>query len=187
MHNERTSRIADVIRARRTVRQFLERPIAHDLLLELMDVANWAPNHGLREPWRFVLYRGAARGELAEAVVAAMSPDDRVKYGEQRRAYLLGIPAHLIVIMQEDSRQKQWDENFAAVSAWIQTFQLAAWDEGIGVVWKTNPYMYDPSFRTAVGAAGGEKIVGVLHVGYPAAVPEPRPRTPAASLLTIRE
>ncbi|MDF2661542.1 MAG: nitroreductase [Paenibacillus sp.] len=130
--------IAELIRNRRTVRSFRSDPVSHELLMELLDIANWAPNHGSREPWRYILYRGASRTAFAEAVLGAMSAEEKDKYAEQRLNDYGRIPLHLIVVMKEDPRQKQWDEDYGAVCCWIQNFQLAAWERGIGVVWKTN-------------------------------------------------
>ncbi|OXS58379.1 nitroreductase [Cohnella sp. CIP 111063] len=178
--------VAETLRQRRTIRQFKPDPVPFPLLLELLDTANWAPNHGLREPWRYILYQGEARSEFTEAVLGSMSAEDKAKYAEQRIRDYAVIPCHLIVVMKEDPRQKQWEEDFGAACGWIQSFQLAAWERGIGVVWKTNPYIYSPHFRRAVGVADGEKVVGVLHVGYPDLIPDPRPRSPAESKLTVR-
>lgn len=159
----------------------------HELLLELLDIANWAPNHGAREPWRYIAYRGQARAAFTEAVLGAMSAEEKTKYAEQRMRDYGHIPLHLLVIMKEDPRQKQWDEDYGAVCCWIQNFQLAAWERGLGVVWKTNTYVYAPAFRQAAGVGEGEKVVGVLHIGYPEVIPAPRGRTPAAMRLEVRE
>ncbi|CAH1197607.1 Putative NAD(P)H nitroreductase YdjA [Paenibacillus plantiphilus] len=177
--------IAALIKERRTVRVFRNDPVSDELLLELLNVAVWAPNHGLREPWRFILYKGEGRRVFTDAVIGAFTPDEKIKYAETRAEYYMGIPIHLIVILKEDPRQKQWDEDFAAVCCLIQNFQLAAWEQGLGVVWKTNPYLYDPGFRAATGVQPGEKVIGVLHVGYPDKIPPARPRTAAEKLLTV--
>lgn len=179
--------VAELIRDRRTVRVFKEDPVPHELLLELLDTANWAPNHGRREPWRYIAFRGEARAALTEAVLGAMSAEEKEKYAENRVRDFGQIPLHIVVSVTEDPRQKQRDEDFAAVCCWVQNFQLAAWERGIGVVWKTNTYIYAPAFRQAIGIPDGEKVVGVLHVGYPELVPEPRPRTTGAQRLDMRE
>lgn len=187
MNQPLSSPVALAIRERRTIRRFKNTPVAQDLLLSLMNTANWAPNHGLREPWRFIQYSGAARETFTEAVLGAMSKEERLKAESQRRSEYMTIPVHLIVVMPEDPRQKQWTEDFGAACSWIQTFQLAAWEQGLGVVWKTNPYMFTPYFREAVGVSPGEKIVGVLHIGYPDVIPPARPRTAAEDRLTVHE
>lgn len=177
--------VAQLIKDRRTIRQFKSDPVADEQLLSLLNVAIWAPNHENRQPWRFLLYKGEGRIALADAMISTYGAEEREKYGRRKREYFLEVPAHLVVVLKEDARQKQWDEDYAATCALIQNFQLAAWEQGLGVVWKTNHYNYDPKFRNAIHIQPGEKIVAVLHIGYPAIVPPVQKRTPAEELLTI--
>ncbi|MGG1553664.1 nitroreductase family protein [Paenibacillus ferrarius] len=177
--------IAQAIKARRTVRTFKSDPVADELLLELLNVAVWAPNHENRQPWRFLLYKGEGRAVLADAMLQSYDAEDRERYGKRKREYFLEVPAHLVVVLKEDARQKQWDEDYAAACALIQNFQLAAWEQGLGVVWKTNHYNYDPKFRESIGIQPGEKIVAVLHIGYPSVIPPVQKRKRAEELLTI--
>ncbi|MBA2942834.1 nitroreductase [Paenibacillus sp. CGMCC 1.16610] len=177
--------IAKVIKSRRTIRTFKDTPVSDELLLELLNVAIWAPNHENRQPWRFLLYKGEGRVALADAMLETYSDEEREQYGKRKREYFLEVPVHLIVVLKEDRRQKQWDEDYAAACALIQNFQLAAWEQGLGVVWKTNHYNYEANFREAIGIQPEEKIVGVLHIGYPEIIPPEQKRTPAEELLTI--
>jgi len=176
---------AKLIKERRTVRLFKEDPVPTALIVDLLNVAVWAPNHLNRQPWRFILFIGEGRTAFADAMVATYSSEERAKYGAKKHEYLKRVPAHLIVVLKEDPRPKVWEEDYAAVCSLIQNFQLAAWEQGVGCVWKTNHYGYDPDFRAAVGVAPGEKIVGVLHIGYPNAIPPVQARKPAEQLLTI--
>ncbi len=177
--------VADIIRDRRTVWDFKPDPIPFETIVELLNVAVWAPTHGLREPWRFILIQGDRRNTFADAVIRTYSKDEKAKYEKQMTDYYTSIPYHLIVVMTEDPRQKQWEEDFSATSCLIHNLQLAAWEKGIGLVWKTNPYSYAPSFRETFGIQPGEKIVGVLQIGYPSKVYKPRRRTNAQEKLTI--
>ncbi|WFA22547.1 nitroreductase [Paenibacillus mucilaginosus] len=179
--------IAELIKARRTIRSFKSDPVSRSLLLELLNVAVWAPNHLNRQPWRFILFQGEGRTTFAKAMVQTYSAEDKEKYGRKKMEYYQAVPAHLIIVMKEDPRQKVWDEDYAAVCSLIQNFQLAAWEQGLGVVWKTNNFGYDPRFRHDVGVKAGEKIVGILHIGYPDIVPPVQQRTPAEELLTVIE
>lgn len=45
---------------------YTDEPIAEDIIRELLENANWAPNHKKTEPWRFKVMRGAARQRLAD-------------------------------------------------------------------------------------------------------------------------
>ncbi|MGE8203530.1 nitroreductase family protein [Heyndrickxia sp. NPDC080065] len=171
--------IKEVIEQRRSIKKFKKDNVPTELVLDLLNTAVWAPNHGLREPWRFILLKDEGRKVLADAIL---------KKNEELRPkweYVMNVPLHLVVVMKEDPRQKQWEENFAAVCTMVQNLQLAGWEQGIGMIWKTNPLIHDPNFREKVGVQQGEKIIGFLHIGYPDAIPNGKDRTPAEELLMI--
>lgn len=73
----------------------------------------------------------------------------------------------------------QWMEAHGAASAFIQNFQLLAWEQGIGVVWKTSAFLYEPDFCRRIGVQDDEYIVGYLQAGYyeAKAVPKAKART----------
>jgi nitroreductase len=100
--------------------------------------------------------------------------------------YCENAAAHLIVVVKEESRPKEAEEALLASAALIQNFQLLAWGQGIGVVWKTNEYNWDQRFRRTIGVQPGEKVVGTLHMGYYTDnnIPKPRPRKRAEQLIT---
>ncbi|RAV23281.1 nitroreductase family protein [Paenibacillus contaminans] len=170
--------VAEAIRNRRTVKRFKLEPVPESLILELLDIAVWAPNHKLREPWRFALFVEEGKQVVVDAIIAnAMKKRDP----EQ----LMKIPAFLTVMIEEDSRQKELEEDMLAAGTLIQNFQLAAWERGIGVTWLTEPFTYQPGFRADVGVKPTEKLIGLLQIGYPETVPPAQPRTAAKHKLTI--
>ncbi|WP_416148815.1 nitroreductase [Salipaludibacillus sp. HK11] len=179
------SSIAKTIRERRTIREFKSDPVSVEAITDILNDAVWAPNHGFREPWRFILFQGEAKEQFIEAVSEASTAEQIKKWGEMKAQYYRNVPIHLVVVMKEDPRQKQWEEDFSATSALIQNFQLLAWEKNIGVVWKTNGYNFDPRFHKAIGIEPGEKIVGTLHVGYFDKKPKAKPRTDIEKKLTI--
>lgn len=170
--------IASIIRERRSIKKgYKPDPIPEELVLELLNDAVYAPNHGLREPWRFLFVSSEKKADFIERMMPAFAADQQ----EKRRGLFSEPSAFLIVIMNEDPRQKQWEEDFCATSALIQNFQLLAWEKDLGVVWKTNPHNLDPKARQILGVQPGEKIVGFLHLGFfdRAEAPQAAPRTPA--------
>ncbi|MGM0845084.1 MAG: nitroreductase family protein [Bacillota bacterium] len=177
--------ITDIIKERRSIKRFKSDAIPKDVLFELLNTAAWAPNHGLREPWRFVLFMEEGREQLAEAIINNPNRGGKKKSPEMIQDMIMNIPVHLLVVMSEDPRQKEWEEDYAAVCAFIQNFQLVSWERGIGTIWKTNPFIHSPYFREQVGVKPGEKIVGLIQTGYPEKVPEARPRTPIEEKVEI--
>ena len=45
--------VEQAIRDRRTHKAFAPEPVAREQLDELLELARWAPNHHLTNPWRF--------------------------------------------------------------------------------------------------------------------------------------
>ncbi|WP_112182465.1 PTS sugar transporter subunit IIA [Paraliobacillus zengyii] len=186
MINKETYPIAQLIRDRRTIKKFKDKKTPVELITEILDTAVWAPTHRLREPWRFIAFIGDGRKKVVQLI---KSESEKGKMGRPlKRAkleYLLSIPCHIVIVMNEDPRTKVWEEDYAAVCALIQNFQLTAWERGLGVVWKTDEYISSPKFREGIDVVPGEKIVGLLQVGYPDAIPRYSKRIPATKKLTV--
>ncbi|MFQ3544303.1 nitroreductase [Halobacillus rhizosphaerae] len=181
MEEEKTD-LAKIIRARRSVKSgYLDKEVPEELIRELLDDARWAPTHGLREPWRFIFVPTEETSDFVEDIVQTF-PRERQ---ENRRNYFSQPAAFLIPVMEEDPRQKQWEENFGAISSLIQNFQLLSWERKLGVVWKTNPQIHEPRVREILGVKPGEKIVGFLHLGYFDKEPKAKERTPIENKLSI--
>ena len=64
--------LAERIRSRRTTNMFLKQEVSRELMLEAIELARWAPNHHLTEPWHFYLLgdeKKAASAELIRTIV----------------------------------------------------------------------------------------------------------------------
>ena len=57
-----------IIKHRRNIKpQFFTPDVIPDQdIKNVLESANWAPNHGFTEPWRFVVFSGASKMKLAE-------------------------------------------------------------------------------------------------------------------------
>ncbi|QAS50872.1 nitroreductase family protein [Halobacillus litoralis] len=174
--------LANIIRERRSVKSgYLDKEVPTELITGLLEDARWAPTHGLREPWRFIFIPTEEKEQFVESLVKTFPRDMQ----ENRRNYFSQPAAFLIAVMNEDPRQKQWEENFGAISCLLQNFQLLAWEQELGVVWKTNPQIHEPRVRELLGVQPGEKIVGFIHMGFFDQQPKPKQRSPIEDKLTI--
>ena len=187
--------VADTIRQRRTVKQFLPQPVPRALLQELIELAVLAPNHRLTEPWRFYVLDGAARnrvGEIAAQITAdkiiASGGDAAVaaRKGEEAAAAWRSVPTLLYVTMLRDANPEVDQENYGAVCCAIQNFALAAHAAGLGTSWSSGAVAAAPALHSLVGAGPNEAMVGLIRVGYldPAATTPKRRRIPGSALTT---
>jgi len=96
-----------LIRGRRSIRRFIERPIPDKILHDLLEAARWAPSAHNRQPWRFVVLTApAARRQLATAMAAQLRADltadgvsaQVIEADAQRSETRLSTAAALIVV-----------------------------------------------------------------------------------------
>src|SRR6059058_3209673 len=59
--------VETAIRSRRTHKAFAPEPVPREMLDELLELARWAPNHHLTNPWRFRVVGPQALAALKEA------------------------------------------------------------------------------------------------------------------------
>lgn len=181
--------LSQLLKERRSVHLFEDREVSPELVKDMLDYANWVPNHKMTQPWRFIMVYGQGRKKIAEAVRALKErsetdPEKKKEVGQKFYNKLMGVPMFLIVVMKEHTNLVVREEDYASTSCVIHNFSLLAWEQGIGLVWETYPLIHDPNFREALGIQPGEKVVGSLHLGYPARVPQAKPRIPASELIT---
>ncbi len=59
--------VADVIKARTSIRGFLPTPVTQVEVHALLDAARWAPSGGNLQPWKVIVVAGAARDAVIQA------------------------------------------------------------------------------------------------------------------------
>lgn len=182
--------LAQVIKERRSVHSFEDREVPIDLVMELLDTAVWVPNYHMTQPWRFIISCGEGKRTMAEAVRTMKEqrepdPDKKKEVGERFFNKIMSLPMIITVVMKESTNLITREEDYASTSCVIHNFSLLAWEQGIGLVWETYPWLLESVFREAMGIQPGEKVLGNLHVGYPKMIPAAKPRIPAAERITL--
>lgn len=165
--------LSELIRTRRSISTFLDKPIPEGLIESLLDTAVWAPNHHLTEPWRFILLTGDAPKRYAEIRRDMAIESAKVQDAEKLRQIADGtynkfacVPAYLVVAMKQNADPEINEEDYAACCCLIQNFMLLAWEQGLGTSWKT--LKKDLRLRTLLGLTPDEKAVSIVQIGYPA-------------------
>lgn len=170
---EPSSSLRTTIRERRAIKKgYTDQVVEEQLVRDLLNDAIWAPTHCNRQPWRFIFVDHENLPSFAKQV-ASTYPEE---IQQNREDYLKEPNAILVVVMEAPEVEKQWEENYGAVASLIQNFWLLAWEQNLGVVWKTNPHIYDVKVKEILNVADHEKIVGFVHLGYFDEVPAKKER-----------
>jgi nitroreductase len=164
------------VRGRRTHKAFGSRPVAPDTLRALFDLARWAPNHHLTNPWRFRVLGPAARERLRAAA-------DEAKPGSG--AKLDRAPTLIVASAKQtgDAAQDREDVLASAVAAYIVL--LGAHARGLAGYWRTVAVLDAPSGRAAVGLPADETPLGLLHLGEPRQEQRRPPRAEVEEIATF--
>ena len=186
--NEQALSVREAIIGRRSVKNFNGQPVDLENILSVLEDARWAPTHGLRNPWRFIVAANKEYVKFQDVLKEYGIPKWKELSEEELEKQMKKFRtpgAVVFVVVQEDVRQKERLEDYAAASALIQNAMLLAWDQGIGTCWKTPPFIDNPKFREELGVKTGERIISMLQFGYYDDIPKGRMRTPLEDIVTF--
>ncbi len=158
--------VETAIRTRRTHKAFGPEPLAREELLELLELARWAPNHHLTAPWRFRVVGPKALAALKRVA------------GPEGAAKLDRAPTLVVVscALGDDPVQNEEDLHATAVASYIVL--LGAHARGLAGYWRTPGLLRTDEGRAAVGLPGDERFVSLLHLGRARQAKEPPQRPP---------
>ncbi|HJQ75213.1 MAG TPA: nitroreductase family protein [Gaiellaceae bacterium] len=163
--------LRELAAARRTHKAFGSEPVSHATLLELFEVARFAPTHHLNQPWRFRVLGP----ETLEALKRAA--------GEKEAQKLERAPTLVLATAALTGDLVMDEEDVCATAAAIQLVLLAATERGLATYWRTPKVLRTKLGREAVGIPPGERFLGLLHFGTAEREPAPREREPVESYL----
>jgi nitroreductase len=145
--------LEEAIRTRRTHKAYGAEPVDPATLAELLDLARWAPNHHLTNPWRFrVLGPGARERLKAAAGTEAASKLDRA-------------PTLVSVSVTRSGDPITDDEDLCAAACAAYIVLLAAHGRGLAGYWRTPDVLRTDEGRAALGIGDDEDAIGLLHLG----------------------
>jgi nitroreductase len=147
--------LEEAIRGRRTHKVYAPEPVDRRTLDELLELARWAPNHNLTNPWRFRVVGPDALARLKEAAGSEAAP-------KLDRAPTLVVAS---VVQSGDPAQDEEDVCAAACAAYIVL--LAAHGRGLAGYWRTPAVLRTDEGRAAAGVGDDERVLGLLHLGRP--------------------
>ncbi len=167
--------LEQAIRTRRTHKAFRAEPVAPGVLDKLFELARWAPNHHVTNPWRFRVVGERTRDELM-ALAEQHKPGSAVK--------LARAPTLVAVTALRSGEPGEDRENLLATAVAAYIVLLGAHARGLAGYWRTVPLLDEPEARALLGLAESETPVGLLYLGE--AVEEQRvpPRAPVETIVS---
>jgi len=160
--------VEKAIRTRRTHKTFGPDAVPRQVIEELLELARWAPNHLLTEPWRFRVLGPETLARLA----AVGRPGELEK--------LTRAPTLIVASARLTGDDHQNREDLLATACAVYVVLLAAHSRGLASYWRTPKLLELPEGRAAVGLADDEEFVSLIHLGPRVDEPTPKRRKPVS-------
>jgi nitroreductase len=147
------------------------RIIPDEIIWQLLENANWAPNHKHTEPWRFTVFAGDGRKKFAAFQASRYKDNAGEKFRQDKYEKLLTNPeicSHIIAIILKRSTETAIPEmeEIAAVACAVQNIWLSTAAYGLGGYWSSGGITYDPAARPFLGLQGDDRLMGFFYLGY---------------------
>jgi nitroreductase len=162
----------EAIRTRRTHKAYAPEPLDRDTLDELFELARWAPNHKLTNPWRFRVVGPQALERLKQAA------DDPIAAAKLNRA-----PTLVAVSATQSGDPVLDEEDVLATATAVYVVLLAAHGRGLAGYWRTPGVLRDAAGRAALEIPDDERVLGLLHLGHPRQEPRVPERAPVDAVV----
>lgn len=145
--------ILDIIRQRRSIREYKKEMPADADIEKVLEAARWAPSGLNNQPWRFLVIKDKAQKDgLANFT----------KYGD----IIKGAPVVIVVCMDiADSYNR--DKDLMAIGACIQNMCLEAYSMGLGTCWLGEILNRKQEVSKYLNLDSDLEVIAVLTLGYP--------------------
>jgi len=183
----------ELLKTRHAVRNYKDKDVSLDLLMEIIRDACLAPSGGNRQTWRFIAINNRDTiGRLSEEsrtnLVADLdnNPTSTAKRYEaalRNPKFNVFYNAPSLVIICGDKRSQSLKVDCALAASYLM-FSAAA--RGLGTCWvDLGSRIYDPKLLEEIGLSDDLAIVAPIIIGYPEAIPAIPPRNEPVILKTI--
>jgi nitroreductase len=181
--------------SRRSVfpKDYTGEPVPQWVIEQMLENANWAPNHKQTEPWRFVVFSGEGLKEFADYQAEMyLKNTPKADFQEVKFEQLKQNPltaSHIIAIgmnRQTKGRTPEIEEVMAVACA-VQNMCLTATAYNVGAYWSTGGVTYLEEAKSFFGLEEKDKLLGFFYVGEIAKPSPDNTRNPIEEKVTWRK
>lgn len=172
--SEAIASLNHIIQSRRSTkpRCFNGERIDDAIVWQILENSNWAPTHGLTQPWRFKVYTGEGLRVLADFQAQwyqDTTPTDAFKPEKFERMKTNVLKSsHVIVLSmkRQESGLIPEVEEIEAIACAVQNMALTASAYGICSFWGSGGPTYTEAIKNFLGLAEPDRCLGYLYLGY---------------------
>ena len=182
----------ELLKQRRSIRQYQDKPVAIEVIRQIIDESTLAPNAGNEQPWKFIIVNNKEilkkiSDESKKNILnrIAINPNDYAKKYQkmlEKKSFNVFYNAPCLVLILGDSSLKNLFVDSALAASY---FMLAAVPRGLGTCWvNLGAEIHDQELRNELGIPDNCSIVAPIILGYPEKIP-PAPERNTPDILKI--
>jgi nitroreductase len=175
--------LREALSGRRSVREYLAKPVPRNLLEEVIEAATWAPSAMNEQPWRFTVVSDRALMDSMSArakaylLSANLGMPERLRFMLADRDFQIFHRAPVLVVISAPVEIRWRIEDCSLAAA---NFMLAAHAYGLGSCWIgfAQDWLATPDGAAAIELPKTMGAVAPIAVGWPRALPDWAGRLP---------
>lgn len=189
---------------RRSIRKYQNRMVERGDIEKLIEAARLAPSAKNRQPWKYIVYTGAEKETLLNAMEQGLDREAAEHHLLPKSAF--GLPdafhtlqvmrqAPVVIIVMNTNGQSPYEEidtdrrfseicDSLSIGASIENILLKATQLGLGTLWIANTCFAYHDMMQVIQSPG--QLIGAVALGYPDEQPSKRPRKPLEDILEYR-
>ncbi len=189
---------------RRSIRKYQNRMVERGDIEKLIEAARLAPSAKNRQPWKYIVYTGAEKETLLNAMEQGLDREAAEHNLLPKSAF--GLPdafhtlqvmrqAPVVIIVMNTNGQSPYEEidtdrrlseicDSLSIGASIENMLLKATQLGLGTLWIANTCFAYHDMMQVIQSPG--QLIGAVALGYPDEQPSKRPRKPLEDILEFR-
>ncbi|MFA5565255.1 MAG: nitroreductase [Acidimicrobiia bacterium] len=147
----------------------VDKPVPPELIMQLCELATWAPNHKRTWPWRFSVLTGDARVKLGALTREQLLSEGEKREGKLAKALTKYCRASTIVMVaaaHQDEPEVLYEDHLA-VAAGIQNFLLGATAAGLASFWASGAPLRSDAVRELCGFEPTDHMIALIYLGWP--------------------
>lgn len=178
---------------RRSIRKYKDLKISREDIAEVLQAGILAPSSKNRQPWKFVVVSGKAKGRMLEAMesglerekISPLLPDSKqhMRGAEYTYSIMAQAPVTIFVIntlgldlsAQLTAEDRIYEIcNAQSIGAAMENMTLAATHLGLGSLWICDTYFAQKELTKWLDTDG--QLIAAMTLGYADEAPKARPR-----------
>ncbi len=175
----------ECIKGRRSIRQFSDKPVPHEVLEQIVETASFAPSWKHTQITRYIAVEGALKDKIAAECTTAYAKNGEI---------INSAPMVIAVTYIKNRSGFERDGSFSTPKegGWqmfdagiaTEAFCLAAYEQGLGTVILG---IFDEAKAASLLEIPEEReLVALIPIGYPAEEPVAPKRKPVEELLSYK-